>query len=132
VAHGDAVTAPITAERLAEIEARANAATPGEWVADHEFGFVAPRGACAPGWRGGEGVRPAYRFAWPGHRTGHGRQQPTQSARCHATAVECAVRGGSVVQVTTARTVPHAGPAASAPRPTPHRRRRGRRLRASA
>jgi hypothetical protein len=29
------VTAPITAERLAEIEARANAATPGPWHAEH-------------------------------------------------------------------------------------------------
>ena len=29
------MTAPITAERLAEIEARANAATPGPWYAAH-------------------------------------------------------------------------------------------------
>ena len=35
MAHGDAVTAPITAERLAEIEERANAATPGPWWPEH-------------------------------------------------------------------------------------------------
>jgi len=39
------VSAPITEDRLAEIEARASAATPGPWVGDSEFGFVSPRGA---------------------------------------------------------------------------------------
>ena len=79
-----------------------------------------------------EGEPEAAQAGHGAHRTGHGRQQPTQSARCHAPAVECAVRGGSVVQVTTARTVPLAGRAASAPQPSPHRRRRGRRPQASA
>lgn len=37
------MSAPLTAERLAEIEARANAATPGPWYAEHR-GVVA--GAC--------------------------------------------------------------------------------------
>jgi len=32
VAHGDAVSAPLTEARLAEIEVRANAATPGPWT----------------------------------------------------------------------------------------------------
>ncbi len=31
--------------KLAEIEARANAATPGPWIGDGEFGFVFQRGA---------------------------------------------------------------------------------------